>query len=58
MAQDNTEQVFFIDDDLIERLLRGDVAPVPARPQRPALSSSLGPALTLATEGKLDEAVR
>ena len=45
MAQDNpadkTQQVFFVDDDLIERLLRGDAAPIPPKPQRAAYSSSL-----------------
>ena len=30
-ARDKAQQVFFIDDDLIERLLRGDAAPVPAK---------------------------
>jgi len=32
VPQDKNQQVFFIDDDLIERLLRGDAAPVPERP--------------------------
>jgi tetratricopeptide (TPR) repeat protein len=62
MAHDNpadkAQQVFFVDDDLIERLLRGDPAPVPAKQQRPALSSSLAPAIELASAGKLDEAVQ
>src|SRR6266481_1682740 len=62
MAQDNpadkAQQVFFVDDDLIERLLRGDAAPIPPKPQRPALSNSLAPAIELASEGKLDEAVQ
>jgi tetratricopeptide (TPR) repeat protein len=62
MAQDipeaKAQQVFFVDDDLIERLLRGDPAPVPPKPQRPALSSSLAAAIELASAGKLDEAVQ
>jgi tetratricopeptide (TPR) repeat protein len=61
MAQDispDSTQVFFVDDDLIERLLRGDAAPVSPKPQRPALSSSLAPAIELASAGKLDEAVQ
>ena len=62
MAQDipadKGEQVFFVDDDLIERLLRGDPAPVPPKPQRPAFSNSLAPAIELASAGKLDEAVQ
>jgi tetratricopeptide (TPR) repeat protein len=62
MAQDipadKGQQVFFVDDDLIERLLRGDPAPVPSKPQRPALSRSLAPAIELASAGKLDDAVR
>jgi len=61
MAQDipanKTQQVFFVDDELIERLLRGDPAPVPPKAQRPAFSSSLAPAIALASEGKLDDAV-
>ena len=58
VPQDKSRQVFFIDDDLIERLLRGDAAPVPAKPRRPAASSSLAPAIELASAGMLDEAVR
>jgi tetratricopeptide (TPR) repeat protein len=62
MAQDNpadkAQQVFFVDDDLIERLLRGDAAPIPPKPQRPAFSGSLAPAIELASEGKLDNAVQ
>src|SRR4029077_15533925 len=60
MAQDNpadqAQHVFFVDDDLIERLLRGDPTPVPPKPQRPAFSSSLAPAIELASAGKLDDA--
>src|SRR5579862_9754928 len=55
MAQN---EVFFIDDDLVERLLRGDAAPASPKQKRPAASSGLAAAVTLATEGKLDDAVR
>src|SRR6185369_9281258 len=55
MAQN---EVFFIDDDLIERLLRGDAAPASPKQKRAAAASGLATAVTLATEGKLDEAVR
>jgi len=55
---DKTQQVFFVDDDLIERLLRGDPAPVPPKPQRPAFSNSLAPAIELASTGKLNDAVQ
>ena len=55
MAQN---EVFFIDDDLIERLLRGDAAPASPKQKRPAAASGLAAAVTLATEGKLDDAVR
>jgi len=55
MAQN---EVFFIDDDLIERLLRGDAAPASAKQKRPAASNGLAAAVTLASEGKLDDAVR
>ena len=62
MAQDipadKAQQVFFVDDDLIERLLRRDPTPLSPKPQRPAYSSSLAPAIELASEGKLDDAVR
>src|SRR6185369_9705271 len=62
MAQDipadKPQQVFFVDDDLIERLLRRDPTPLSPKPQRPAYSSSLAPAIELASEGKLDDAVR
>jgi len=58
ILQDNSKQVFFIDDELIERLLRGDTAPVAAKSKRPASSGSLAIAVALASEGQLDDAVR
>ena len=48
MAQNNDQpQVFFIDDDLIERLLRGDAAPASAKPKRPAAASGLAAAVAV-----------
>src|SRR3569623_2125959 len=51
------EQAFFVDDELIERLLRGD-APVAGKPSRPSTSNALAEAIQLATSGKLDEAAK
>ena len=58
MSTDDRQQIFFIDDELIERLLRGDPAPVPALPQRLAASGSLATAVELASAGRVDDAVR
>jgi len=62
MAQDipqkDSQQVFFVDDELIERLLRGDAAPSPAKRQRAVYSGSLAAAVALASAGQLDDAVR
>ena len=60
MAENTADTVFFIDDDLIERLMRGDASAAAGASQnkRPAESSALGVAVKLASEGKLDEAVR
>src|SRR5580698_7250958 len=60
---DTNETVFFIDDELIERLMRGDTAPAPdtsnpAKKKRPAETSALATAVKLASDGKLDEAVK
>ena len=55
---DNNETVFFIDDDLVERLMRGDTAPAdPTKKKRPATVSALATAVKLASDGKLDDAV-
>ena len=51
MAQN---EVFFIDDDLIERLLRGDAAPASPKQKRAVAASGLAAAVALATDGKLD----
>jgi len=61
MPESNEQQAFFIDDDLIERLMRGDALPDRGgdkAKQRPAEVSSLAKVVTLAGEGKLDDAVR
>src|SRR5207253_972459 len=55
---DTNQQIFFVDDELIERLLRGDAAPVPPKPQRPATSGTLAAAVALASAGQLEDAVR
>src|SRR5258708_2066582 len=56
---ETNEQVFFVDDDLIERLMRGDApAEDPSKKKRPATASSLAKAIALATEGKLDDAIK
>src|ERR1700733_1582808 len=55
----NSETVFFIDDDLVERLMRGDSAPAdPSKKKRPAEATALATAVKLASDGKLDEAVK
>ena len=42
---DNNETVFFIDDDLVERLMRGDTAPAdPTKKKRQASVSALATA--------------
>ena len=60
MAENTAETVFFVDDDLIEKLMRGDTSAAASTSQnkRPAESSTLGVAVKLASEGKLDEAIR
>src|SRR6266446_4127296 len=54
---DNNMHVFFVDDELVERLMRGDAGESPAN-KRPAESSVLAAAIKLATGGRLEEAVR
>jgi len=66
MPESNEQQAFFIDDELVERLMRGDAlpdkaadkGPEKARKQRPAEVTVLAKAVTLAGEGKLDDAIR
>jgi tetratricopeptide (TPR) repeat protein len=54
---DNNESVFFIDDELVERLMRGDTADVTKKQARPSEVNALVIALRLANAGQLDEAV-
>jgi len=58
LPADPEQHVFFVDDELIERLMRGDVVQDPDRKRRPASSSALAKAVTLATGGHLDDAVK
>src|SRR5579863_7692836 len=56
---ENNDTVFFIDDDLVERLMRGDTAPADlTKKKRPATVSALATAVKLASDGKLDDAVK
>ena len=50
MAENQDQHVFFVDDDLIERLMRGDVVDDPAKKKRPANSTALARAVQLASE--------
>ncbi|MBZ5603967.1 MAG: hypothetical protein LAO79_16835, partial [Acidobacteriia bacterium] len=68
MAENNEKTVIIVDDELIERLLRGDAPRVeaprgdaagdPSKKARTVASSALATAIKLATEGKLDDAVK
>ena len=59
MPENNPQHVFFVDDELIERLMRGDTpADTSSGKKRPASSTALGSAVKLAGAGKLDEAVK
>ena len=58
MTDLNQQSVFFIDDDLIERLMRGDASPAPGKPKREVQSSALVKAVELASAGHLGEAIR
>src|SRR5580692_12706319 len=58
MPESNDPTVFFVDDDLIERLMRGDSVEDPTKKKRPASVSALAKAVALATEGRLDDAVK
>src|SRR5258707_11256235 len=55
---ENNEGVFVVDDDLIERLLRGDTVEDPSKKKRPIASSALAAAVKLASEGRIDDAVK
>src|SRR5690349_3641320 len=54
----NDDHAFFVDDELVERLMRGDSLAAKPRTQRPAETSALGNAVKLAAAGRLDEAVK
>src|SRR6478609_5926479 len=58
MAENNDRTVFFVDDDLVERLMRGDGDASPGKEKRPAASPTLAQAVTLASEGHVDDAIR
>src|ERR1700689_4816795 len=58
MPDSNGQQVFFIDDELVERLMRGDAPEGSSKHKRPASSSALAKALKLAGAGKIDDAVQ
>ncbi len=51
------QQAFFVDDELVERLLRGD-APLPSKATRPAAAGALADAVQQATGGRLEEAAK
>ena len=56
---EKNETIFFIDDDLVERLMRGDTtAADPSKKKRPAEATALSTAVKLASDGKLDDAVK
>src|ERR1022692_693325 len=58
MPENNSQNVFFVDDELIERLMRGDTAEGPSRKKSPASSSALATAVKLAEAGRLDDAAK
>src|SRR5579863_5718406 len=58
MPENNDQTVFFVDDDLVERLMRGDSDASSGKTRRQAASPTLAKAVTLASEGHLDDAIR
>src|SRR5438876_877991 len=54
----NDERAFFVDDELVERLMRGDTLAAKPKTQRPAETNALGNAVKLAAAGRLDEAIK
>src|SRR5579863_2747334 len=59
MPDSNGQHIFFIDDELVERLMRGDTPDTSSsKPKRPASSSALAVAVKLAGSGRLDDAVK
>ncbi len=57
MPKDEDRQTFFVDDELVERLMRADVIHTPAKKKHAADSSALAEAVRLASDGRLDDAV-
>jgi tetratricopeptide (TPR) repeat protein len=51
------QDVFFVDDELVERLMRGDGPAEPTKAKRPAGSAALARAVEFASEGRIDDAV-
>ena len=54
----NDDHAFFVDDELVERLMRGDSPAAKSKTQRPAETTALGNAVKLASAGRLDEAIK
>ena len=54
----NDERAFFVDDELVERLMRGDTLAAKPKTQRPAETTALGNAVKLAAAGRLDDAIK
>src|SRR5579863_195404 len=58
MAENSDQTVFFVDDDLVERLMRGDSDAAQGKAKRRAESPTLAKAVILASEGHVDDAIR
>src|SRR5512135_3919999 len=54
----NDERALFVDDELVERLMRGDSPSAKPKTLRPAETTALGNAIKLAAAGRLDDAVK
>src|SRR5690242_13866962 len=54
----NDERAFFVDDELVERLMRGDSPAAKPKTHRHAETSALANAIKLAAAGRLDDAVK
>ncbi|PYT17466.1 MAG: hypothetical protein DMG59_07230, partial [Acidobacteria bacterium] len=57
MPENNDQHVFFVDDELIEKLMRGDAVDA-RKKKRPASSGALANAVKLASSGRLSDAVK
>jgi tetratricopeptide (TPR) repeat protein len=58
MTDLNQQSVFFVDDDLIEKLMRGDAPAASGKSKREAPSNALVKAVELASAGHLADAIR